>query len=74
MLRNLKKLEMTNIVKWLCNSGLSVTITLNPVNWQWVPDVGVYAKNHEWPDIHWWSCNANWLCISIGIWIDDGSW
>lgn len=64
---------MTNLFKWLCNSGLSVIMTVNPAYWQWVPQMYIYS-NAEWPEGCHWSARASWLFFRIDIWLDDGSW
>jgi hypothetical protein len=51
-------------MKWLRYSGASVTITVNPFHWQWIPRA--YKENNlEWPEGMRQSYRAWWLFLSI---------
>ena len=58
---------------WLRYSGASVSITLNPFHWAWIPqmqneplDTWIGPNEHRF--------YISWLMITIRVWIDDGSW
>lgn len=59
-------------MKWLRYSGISVTITLNPLHWRWYPwwqrDVNEWAGPNERTYVF------GILALSMRVWIDDGSW
>jgi hypothetical protein len=61
------------MLKWLCYSGASVSVTVNPCHWRIVPRAG---RDHSdvWrgPKEHMFV--LSWLMISLRIWVDDGSW
>ena len=58
---------------WLRYSGASVSVTLNPLHWRWIPDAGrVFAG--EWAGPHERRYSAGWLFLTVRLWIDDGSW
>jgi hypothetical protein len=59
--------------KWLRYSGASISITVNPLHWSWVPQGG-RAFIDEWagPNERTWS--ARFLFVTVRGWIDDGSW
>jgi hypothetical protein len=61
------------MINWLQNSGISVTINLNPLHWWWIPKAYT-DKNNEWPTSRFRSWNARWLFVRIHVYIDDGSW
>jgi hypothetical protein len=64
---------MLRLTKWLRYSGASVTITVNPFHWQWIPRA--YKENNlEWPEGMRQSYRAWWLFLSIEFWIDNGEW
>lgn len=60
------------MIKWLLYSGVSVTITLNPYHWRYLPaafkDINIWAGPKE----HTWS--VSFLFLTIRIWIDNGDW
>ena len=58
--------------KWLRYSGVSVIIALNPLWWRVLP--WLRREVNEWagPKERTWS--VSWLFLTVGIWIDDGSW
>jgi hypothetical protein len=61
------------MINWLTNSGLNITITVNPLHWQWIPKV--YKDNlQEWPECYYLAYRASWLFLRAKLWIDDGSW
>jgi hypothetical protein len=61
------------MLKWLRYSGMSVTITVNPLHWRRVPRIGPTFID-EWVGPHERAYIASWLFLTVRIWIDDGSW
>ena len=57
------------MLSWIKYSGLAVVFTLNPLHWRLVPDWG---RVSEWPSEE--TRYVTWLCVTIRVWIDDGSW
>ena len=58
------------MINYLKYSGASISVTLNPYHWAWIP---VVRKEHEMN----WDTDAfvaSILFLTIRIWIDDGSW
>jgi len=62
----------SSMSKWLRYSGVSVTISLNPLWWKVLP--WWRREYNEWagPLERTWACG--FLGITVRIWIDDGSW
>lgn len=60
------------MLKWLTYSGLSVSITFNPLHWRFIP----YARrnHHELEGPNEFTGSCGWLFLTIRVWIDDGSW
>jgi len=58
-----------NIIDYLKYSGASVSITLNPWHWSFIPK---YFKNQEWSEEN--THTVCWLFLSIRVWIDSGEW
>jgi hypothetical protein len=57
---------------WLRYSGISVKLNLNPCHWYLIP----FAKsehNSEWGS-PWRSWRTGWICLTIQLFLDDGSW
>lgn len=59
-------------MNWLRYSGLSITLTVNPLHWRWRPSAGL--QKDEWAGPRERTYCACWLMISMRLWIDDGSW
>jgi len=60
------------MIKWIKYSGASIAITLNPLHWRYVPQMGRSFVEWAGPNEHSW--HAGWLFLTIRVWIDDGSW
>jgi hypothetical protein len=58
---------------WLKYSGASVTVTINPLHWRWVPQARETVID-EWVGPHERAWFASWLFVTIRVWVDDGSW
>ena len=61
------------MLDWLRYSGASVSVTLNPFHWRWIPEI----QNE--PLDTWIGPNERrfyiaWLMITVRLWIDDGAW
>lgn len=61
------------MLNWIKYSGASISITINPYHWRWTP-VAREAFIDEWCGPNEWSGSVRWLCLTIRVWIDDGSW
>ena len=58
------------MIDYLKYSGASISVTLNPYHWAWIP---IVRKEQEMT----WETDAfvaSILFLTIRIWIDDGSW
>ena len=60
------------MINWLRYSGISVTISLNPLWWRLLP--WWRRDTNEWAGPHEWTGSCGFLFLTIRIWIDDGSW
>ena len=60
-----------SLVNYLKYSGASVTMTVNPCHWAWVP-VFFYGQEDAWENTE--SLRISILFLTVRIWIDDGSW
>lgn len=60
-------------LKWIRYSGASVSITLNPLHWRWIP-VARHESNIEWPSLNESTYMAAWLCLTVRAWTDNGDW
>ena len=58
---------------WIRYSGASITITVNPFHWRWVPQAR-RAFIDEWVGPHERAWVASWLFVAVRVWVDDGSW
>ena len=58
---------MKNYLKY---SGASISITLNPYHWAWVPIIGKEVED-TWETE---SFRVSVLFLTVRVWIDDGSW
>lgn len=61
---------MKQFLDYLRYSGLSVSFTLNPFHWHYMPRIFVREKD-PW-DVP--SGAFSFLFLTIRVWIDDGSW
>ena len=61
------------MLNWLKYSGASVSLTLNPLHWAWVPQAGRTFRD-EWAGPNERSWYARCLFVTVRVWIDDGSW
>jgi hypothetical protein len=64
---------MKQLLNWIKYSGISITVNLNPLHWRLIPNAS-YHSSKEWLDGYFRSYRANWLCVQLHLWIDDGSW
>ena len=60
------------MLKWIKHSGLAIIFTLNPLHWPLFPQA--QKDYNEWCGPNEWSGSVRWLCLTIRVWIDDGSW
>jgi hypothetical protein len=60
------------MINWLRYSGLSATITLNPLHWQYKPFIHKEANVWAGPKEHTWS--LGFLFLTFRVWIDNGDW
>lgn len=61
---------MRKFLDYLRYSGISISITLNPFHWSYIPRIYRSEKDA-------WDTDARWisfLFLTIRIWMDDGSW
>lgn len=57
------------MINYLKYSGASVTITINPYHWRYMPML--YKDTTDWNDeTHCFS----FLFLTLRIWIDNGDW
>jgi len=58
---------------WLRFSGASVTVTVNPWHWSWIPQIQNEPLD-TWigPNEH--RFYVSWLMLTLRIWTDDGAW
>jgi len=61
---------MNTLMRYLRYSGLSVSITINPFHWLFMPKYFSNGKYGWDPDYH----SISFLFLSVRFWIDDGSW
>jgi hypothetical protein len=61
---------MKRLKKYLMYSGLSLSITFNPLHWSFVPRYFRNGNDGWEPDYH----SISFLFLTIRFWIDDGSW
>lgn len=59
-----------NVLKY---SSFKIAIQLNPLQWRWIP-FHFIGKTNEWPDENAYQFIFSWICISIHVYIDDGTW
>jgi len=60
-------------LKWVKYSGASVSITLNPLHWRWIP-VARNESNIDWPSPNESTYMVAWLCLTVRAWTDNGDW
>jgi hypothetical protein len=60
-----------SFINYLKYSGVSVTMTVNPCHWAWIPRF-FHGKEDAWDDTETLSVSV--LFLTMRIWIDDGSW
>lgn len=60
------------IFNWIRYSGASVSITLNPFHWSWIPNANTYNDTWGGPNEH--TVSVSLLFLTIRIWIDNGDW
>lgn len=60
-------------MNWLKYSGASISFTVNPLHWAWVPQAG-RAFVDEWAGPNERSWYTRCLFVTVRFWIDDGSW
>lgn len=58
------------MMNWLKYSGATISITVNPYHWAWIPIIR-YEVDDAWEDN---TFRISALFLTIRIWIDDGSW
>lgn len=64
---------MRRLIPWLKYSGASISITVNPYHWRWLPWSRIETED-VWsgPNLHTWV--AGWLMLTVRLWVDDGQW
>jgi hypothetical protein len=60
------------MLKWIKYSGASLAITVNPLHWRLVPQAG--KSFVEWAGPNERSYYAQWVFLTVRVWLDDGSW
>ena len=58
--------------KWLRYSGASVSLTINPLHWQWRPWANRWQDEWSGPNLR--TYNVGWLFLSARLWLDNGDW
>ncbi len=58
------------MINWLKYSGATISITVNPYHWAWVPIIRNEADS-AWEDN---TFRISVFFLTVRIWIDDGSW
>ena len=61
-------------LRWLQNSGIWITLSLNPFNsykWAWIPSI---RREHSMYDERDWNLTIHWLGVEVAILLDDGRW
>ena len=58
------------MIEYLKYSGATISITVNPYHWAWVPIIR-NVTDSAWEDN---TFRISMLFLTIRIWIDDGSW
>ena len=61
------------LLDYLRYSGASLSVTLNPAHWAWLPQIQNEPLD-TWigPNEH--RFYFSWFMITLRAWIDDGSW
>lgn len=57
---------------WVRYSGASVTVTVNPLHWRWLPSL--QRETSAWDTPGQYTGRFTWLMLTVRVWIDDGSW
>lgn len=65
--------KASRIIDWIRYSGAGIILHLNPLHWRLLPWFR-NETNWEWPSPQERTWALGWLCITVRIWIDDGSW
>jgi len=60
---------MLNIFKYLRNSGITVSINVNPFHWYYLPKV--YKKIDPWNDNTY---IVSFLFVHVSVFISNGDW
>jgi hypothetical protein len=60
-----------SFIDYLKYSGASVTMTVNPWHWAWIP-VYRYGSAEIWDYSKTYT--ISFLFLTIRIWFDDGNW
>jgi len=60
-----------SFINYLKYSGASVTMTVNPCHWAWIP-VFSHGQEDVWQSTE--TLRITILFLTVRIWIDDGSW
>lgn len=58
--------------KWLRFSGMSVILTVNPMQWSLRPWANRFQD--EWSGPRERTISFGWLFLTVRVWINDGSW
>ena len=64
--------KVSDYLKWVRYSGLSVIFVVNPFHWRWVPQV--LRENNDWPGPNERTWSVSWLFLTVRSWIDNGDW
>lgn len=60
------------LINYLKYSGASVTITMNPYHWMWIPFFRFGKSEEAWDTAP--TTRICFLFLTARIWIDDGRW
>ena len=66
-------MNINSAYKWFKYSGATVSVTLNPMHWRWLP-AARRTQNVEWPSPNEITYMAGWLFLTVRVWIDNGDW
>lgn len=62
------------ILNWIRYSGVSIILVLNPLHWRLTPWCRRDITSEWSAGPAGWTGSAGFLCLTIRVWVDDGSW
>ncbi len=60
---------ISTFLKYLRNSAVTISITINPFNWIYIPRI--YKSSDPWAS---YTYTFSFLFLSVSTFISDGSW